>query len=166
MQCLVDRMGISRQSLYDTFGNKRSLYLDALRCYRHEVVEPRLRRLSAEDRDAVELLSEFLQGIVDGWLPELRGCLLLRAATEVRPEDGAVGQLLQKNLERMLEVLQGVIERGQSLGSIDDSRPAAEVAARLLTLAAGLHVLGTEVAGLTSVDRIVTEFLAAGRQAA
>jgi TetR/AcrR family transcriptional repressor of nem operon len=30
---LVKEMGIARQSLYDTFGNKRDLYLEALRSY-------------------------------------------------------------------------------------------------------------------------------------
>src|ERR1700704_1427599 len=30
---LLDKMGISRQSLYDTFGDKRRLYLEALQWY-------------------------------------------------------------------------------------------------------------------------------------
>jgi AcrR family transcriptional regulator len=32
-KCLLDKMGISRQSLYDTFGDKRRLYLEALQRY-------------------------------------------------------------------------------------------------------------------------------------
>ncbi|HEU4769480.1 MAG TPA: helix-turn-helix domain-containing protein, partial [Pyrinomonadaceae bacterium] len=33
MQNLVEHMGINRQSLYDTFGDKHSLYLQALDRY-------------------------------------------------------------------------------------------------------------------------------------
>ena len=39
MQNLVEHMGINRQSLYDTFGDKHSLYLEALD--RYQEVESR-----------------------------------------------------------------------------------------------------------------------------
>ena len=34
LDALMDKMGVARQSLYDTFGDKRALYLKALERYR------------------------------------------------------------------------------------------------------------------------------------
>ena len=46
LDLLLREMGIAKQSLYDTFGDKRSLYLKALRQYRDND-HLRLRRLFA-----------------------------------------------------------------------------------------------------------------------
>jgi len=45
---LLRGMGISRQSMYDTFGDKRALYVEALRRYITERVAIQIRILSAE----------------------------------------------------------------------------------------------------------------------
>ena len=45
---LLQGMDISRQSMYDTFGDKRALYLEALRHYITERVANKIRILSAE----------------------------------------------------------------------------------------------------------------------
>src|SRR5260370_8746508 len=44
---LVGAMGIGRQSLYDTFGDKRRLFLAALRTYNTDGVTALLRKLRA-----------------------------------------------------------------------------------------------------------------------
>ena len=45
---LLKTMGIGRQSLYDTFGDKRSLFLETLRHYFRTRVEPAMAGLRAE----------------------------------------------------------------------------------------------------------------------
>src|SRR5258706_6133510 len=44
---LVAAMGIGKQSLYDTFGDKRGLFLEALRTYNSEGVASLVKRLAA-----------------------------------------------------------------------------------------------------------------------
>ena len=39
MRELLQHMGIGRQSLYDTFGDKRSLFIEALKCYNRCVTQ-------------------------------------------------------------------------------------------------------------------------------
>jgi TetR/AcrR family transcriptional repressor of nem operon len=56
MQEVVDCLGISRSSLYDTFGDKRQLYLAALGRYRSQMAEPCCKPCSKPRR----------------WLPTLR----------------------------------------------------------------------------------------------
>jgi len=140
MQNLVDRMGISRQSIYDTYGNKRELFVLALRCYRREIVAPKVRRLEDSSRDPIEALREHFQGIIDGWHGQIRGCLMVRTMIEIEPGDSDIGQLLGANTSQVRGALHAVIERGQASALIDRSRSAAELAARIMALSAGLHV--------------------------
>ena len=51
---LLATMGIGRKSLYDTFGNKRALYIEALRRYSQTVVSEIHRGLNDPDRSALE----------------------------------------------------------------------------------------------------------------
>jgi len=164
MQNLVDRMGISRQSIYDTYGNKRELFVLALRCYRREIVAPKVRRLEDSSRDPIEALREHFQGIIDGWHDQIRGCLMVRTMIEVEPGDGDIGQLLGDNSSQVRDALQAVIERGQASAVIDRSRSAADLAARIMTLSAGLHVycgLSDQTGGLQFLaDNLISGFRA------
>ena len=45
---LLKQMGIGKKSLYDTFGNKQSLFLKALEHYAHTTLRDIRERLSAE----------------------------------------------------------------------------------------------------------------------
>ncbi|PKL96484.1 MAG: TetR family transcriptional regulator [Gammaproteobacteria bacterium HGW-Gammaproteobacteria-8] len=159
MQDLVKRMGISRQSLYDTYGNKRELFIQALRCYRHQVVEPRLRDLADPTRDPIKALREHLQGIINGWNDQIRGCLMVRTTLEMAPDDAAVAKLVAENTRQLRDALRAVVERGQASGVIDPSRSAEELAARLMALSAGLHVCcrlpDPDGASLPSVDSLI-----------
>ena len=74
VQDLVDRMGINRFSLYDTFGDKRALYLAALDHYQRKRGE-RLIRVLEETPDglaAIRAYFDCLQQELDAtprWLP-------------------------------------------------------------------------------------------------
>ena len=46
-EALLGEMGISRQSLYDTFGDKRRLYLEALQRYVEDRVAGQIAALNA-----------------------------------------------------------------------------------------------------------------------
>src|SRR5579862_8099263 len=61
MQDLVDGLGISRSSLYDTYGDKHSLFLKALDNYR-ELNTKRMYKIgreAASAKDAIRLVLEY-----------------------------------------------------------------------------------------------------------
>ncbi|HEX3364820.1 TetR/AcrR family transcriptional regulator [Phenylobacterium sp.] len=136
---LTVAMGIGRQSLYDTFGDKRRLYLEALTRYNTENVAGHLAALrnAASATDAIEgLLLRFANE------PEplrARGCMGINAICEfgqdpdVSAAGRASGELLEANLVRLLET-------GKAAGDVDsavDPRSAARFIAATL---AGLKV--------------------------
>jgi AcrR family transcriptional regulator len=107
---LVKEMGIARQSLYDTFGNKRALYLEALRAYSAGNVSALVQILRAEKSPLAAIRSVLLApGLLS---PEDRkkGCFGINAICEFGVSDpdvtgaGASGQAaLDATIEHLLE---------------------------------------------------------------
>lgn len=139
MQDLVDRMGIGRRSLYDTFGDKHSLFLKALHRYATE--------REAEQRDTIEgaadarqAVQALLESAVLGGAVLHRGCLTVNTATEATTEDDESRAAVQRQLTGGRAILLEAIERGQREGSISTSRDAATLATVVFNAWLGLRV--------------------------
>lgn len=141
MQNLVDRMGISRQSLYDTYGNKRELFEAALKKYQADIVEPTLAELSDPSRSPTELIRRHLESIVNGSERMPIGCLIVRTATEISTDDSDIGRLLGDCVKLTRRAIQQVMLRGQRSGEFDNGRSAADLASGVIASGMGLHVL-------------------------
>jgi TetR/AcrR family transcriptional regulator, transcriptional repressor for nem operon len=95
-EALLDSMGIGRQSLYNSFGDKRQLYLDALRLYSQESVRAHIVRLDAPS-SPLQGIRELLRGLaVDGDDERARGCFGVTAATEFGMSDADVLRIAQE----------------------------------------------------------------------
>src|SRR5713226_2211779 len=81
---LVKHMGINRQSLYDTFGDKHALYLQALDRY-CEVQSRKLFELLERPGSVKKNLRELFEGVVEKALRdrERRGCFMGNAMSEL-----------------------------------------------------------------------------------
>src|ERR1700684_441978 len=66
LEALMHVMGIAKQSLYDTFGDKRALYLKAMAFYRKQT-NSSLRELLASAPTVKEGFTKILLGLVAGW---------------------------------------------------------------------------------------------------
>lgn len=140
MQNLIDRMGISRQSLYDTYGNKRELFEASLKKYRDDVIEPKLAELSNPSRSPTELIGRHLASIAEGSEQLPVGCFMVRSATEIPVDDPEISRLLDDCVKAARRAIQQVIERGQASGEFDSGRSAGDLAAIVMTCGMGLHV--------------------------
>src|ERR1043166_7581204 len=67
VQDLVEHMGINRQSLYDTFGDKHALYLQALDRYQ-EVELRKLFELLARPGSVRKALRQLFTGVIEAAL--------------------------------------------------------------------------------------------------
>lgn len=139
---LVHAMGIGRQSLYDTFGDKRALYLKALAAYRESGMTPLLERL-AEPTSAMDRL----RNVFDAWVamqtgPACKGCLLTNAAASFGSDDPAVAEVIKDHQRRLVGAFERVIAEGQASGEITTRVPATELAAMLACVGHGLSIAG------------------------
>jgi TetR/AcrR family transcriptional repressor of nem operon len=86
---LVTHTGITAASLYNAFGDKRTLYQKALDHYVEESVADRIRRCEA--LPPLRAIEEFFDEIVKRSLNDRdrKGCMLVNAARDVAPHDPA-----------------------------------------------------------------------------
>ncbi|MBD2770442.1 TetR/AcrR family transcriptional regulator [Hymenobacter sp. BT664] len=170
MEELVQGMGINRFSLYDTFGDKRRLYLRALRRYREEAGGIVCQFL-AQPRPALALVGELLATTVDEstGAQRQRGCFMVNSAVEVAPHDDEVAQEVVANQRAIEAQLAAVLARGQAEGNITRRHPPAALAAFVFTTLNGLKVMGkmnADAGALRQVADVALAGLAAGVGAA
>jgi TetR/AcrR family transcriptional repressor of nem operon len=142
MQDLVDCMGINRGSLYATFGDKRSLFIQALRHYDSRERKAWVAALAAVKSPRESILAAF-DGAVSAALDQgsRDGCLLVNTALELSPHDEEIAEIVAQSLAEMEAFFRGRIEAGQRTGEIPDTVEAGEAARALLGLFIGLRVL-------------------------
>lgn len=131
MQDLVDGMGINRASMYDTFGDKHQLYLEALRNYRNLQTQQAIAILE-NTQSTKEAIHNLLQGVLQDYsCSNNKGCFIVNAAVEFATHDEAVYQIIKNNLEALESALVRTIARGQASGEIT-SRESPEALAKFI----------------------------------
>ena len=84
---LVRAMGIGRQSMYDTFGDKHQLYLEALRLYEANSGAELFKRIY-ETPSPFVAICDYILSIADGTSADrARGCFYVNATNELAPSD-------------------------------------------------------------------------------
>src|SRR5260370_36054226 len=120
LDVLMRETGIARQSLYDTFGDKRALYLQALRQYRYHD-HARLRRLFASSRPVKEGFGEILLGISgESREGHERGCLLLSANMGRGAKDTGIAKFLRDNQLKTEAIFSKALRRAQGAGEMSE----------------------------------------------
>lgn len=122
IQDLVEHLGINRASMYDTYSDKRSLYLRALRRYeavRQEKIAGCLEDNSSPQQQLAQLFDRMRATILTD--QDRKGCFLLNAALELVNEDTEVAQLIRAHRAQREQALKRVLESGQAIGMFSHS---------------------------------------------
>ncbi len=138
---LLQATGISGASLYNAFGDKRSLYRKALDHYVDRSIVDRIRRCEAlPPREAIDsFFADILQRSLSD--RERRGCMLVNSALDVAPHDPEFQRIVGAVLEQIEAFFHGRLEAGQADGTISGLRTSDELARHLLGVLMGVRVL-------------------------
>jgi TetR/AcrR family transcriptional repressor of nem operon len=113
-ETLMKAMGIARQSLYDTFGDKRALYLKALAFYRDETNGDMQRMLKATP-SVKDGFAKLLFGLAAETREQHeRGCLLLSANLQRDTRDAVIADFLRDNQARVEAIFVEALRRAQT----------------------------------------------------
>ena len=135
-EVLLRAMGISRQSMYDTFGDKRQLYLEALQHYNTDSVADLIRTMSGASSPLKGLemaLSTFASRAAAG---AALGCMGVGAICEFGRSDPKVTLLTDSAGRTLLSALERVIAEAKRAGEIGadvQMRPAAQFMAATIS---------------------------------
>lgn len=142
MANLLDFMGISRQSLYDTFGDKHRLFLAVLDRYRANV-QVQLASLIASQSTALAGIRAVFEWVNQAVImaPEHRACLMANSALELGQRDQQVRERVSAHLRDVEGVFHAALERGQRAGELGPERDLRALARFLTNSIHGLGVL-------------------------
>jgi TetR/AcrR family transcriptional repressor of nem operon len=143
---LLNVMKIPRQSLYRTFGDKRTLFLRSLELYGKHMSQTVMHSLTA-DRPGIENINETFQIWSNGLSSsERNGCLLQNTCSQSVFNDTDVAAIVLEYQRRITEAFEAALKRGQLEG---DVRPSIDPKAIANTVASSINgLLGLSRIGL------------------
>jgi TetR/AcrR family transcriptional repressor of nem operon len=138
---LADEMELTGASIYNAFGDKRSLYKRALDRYLECSVHDRIGRLA--ELPPVPAIRAFFDEIIERSMKDRqrRGCMLVNAALEAAPQDPALRAAVAREFVLLEAFFRRCVAAGQQDGTITVRQPPEELAAMLLSILLGLRVL-------------------------
>ena len=160
MSDLEAHLGLGRQSLYNTFGDKRELYLKALDLYQRQATDGMVAMLEAPDAglDALEhwLAANATTVTVPG---APAGCFTVNSIIE-RPDDPPTAARCTRGRECLTAAIRTVLSRAQAKGEIPAERNLEGLVGLVVAHVYGLAVLAR--AGATESElRAASEALMA-----
>ena len=139
---LVDALHLSRSSLYDTFGDKQTLFLDALKLYSKGV----LGRVTAKLRDALSPIAG-INAIFDELAASAEsasgamGCFMVNSIAELVPYDSNVTAIAAGYNCTFQQLLTEALVRASAAELDHSNQPPEQLAAYLFNAIQGIRVL-------------------------
>jgi TetR/AcrR family transcriptional repressor of nem operon len=138
MTDLVKHMGIHRRSLYDTFGDKHTLFLMALDRYDSKN-NASLARGVKRSKTAMEALLFVVGILICGEEDSPSGCLMVNSAVELAARDADVNDKSTEAFTKAEQLLKEIILWGQRDGEFTPDYDAVELAEYLHNVGVGLR---------------------------
>lgn len=132
--------GLKKQSLYRAFGDKRAMYLTALRDYDRIEVTLAIQMLQQPGlpRERIDnLLSTIINNALDS--SDRRGCLLCNASVDQAPLNEASSEVVEKIMQRFERALEHCLTDVPALAA--DSQLRREYACTMLAGYFGIRVM-------------------------
>lgn len=140
MQDLVDHMGIHRRSIYDTFGDKRSLFLASLTHY-EELIVNEMERIISSTSSIKQTIRDVFIFVLNSIEQYPKGCLSVNAAIELSLLDKEIGRIVTKMFNRTEDMFNNLIKRGQTSGELSKEIDSDNTSRFLHNNLVGIRVL-------------------------
>jgi TetR/AcrR family transcriptional regulator, transcriptional repressor for nem operon len=139
---LLKAMDLNRGSLYDTFGDKRQLFLKVMDRYCTSFVGPKLSLLD-QPGPALPTLHRFINGMIEGGLadPQRRGCFISNTVMELSPHEEEIAGRLRRALKVVEDAFFKVLARAKEQGELKDDKDPRALARFLTTMMQGTVVM-------------------------
>ncbi len=141
MSQLLTQMGIGRQSLYDTFGGKKALYLEALKRFFEQRMAVTRATLRAEGSPMRNIRLFFDSLIQMSQKTEFCGCFMGNTAAEFGGRDPEMEKSVKRFFEQLTKMLVETLEDAKEAGELREGTPVLDVAEMLIATTQGLALL-------------------------
>jgi len=140
MHDLVSAMGINRASMYQTYGNKRALFISGIDLYIYNTLELIKQTLVLPGSPLGKLEGLFKSFIEQSLQGNFHGCFINNTAVELGPHDPEIAEKLRDVWVQFESIFSEFILRAIDVNEIDQNADAHELALLLNINLQGLLV--------------------------
>ncbi len=153
---VVEHLSINRASLYDTYGDKHTLYVKALQRFRETQAKVMIRMVD-ESHSVKDTLYALFKKAVENILEDQssKGCFMANSTLELANQDEEIAKIVSDNRKDIENAFFRAIEKGQKNGEISTRHPAQALASFLFNTYNGLQVVGKTRADRKELNDIV-----------
>ena len=143
MAQLVEHVGIGRQSLYNAFGDKHSLFLEALEAYDQAFLQQLFDTLEAPGSPLgnVRTVCRLWEQLADD--EDFKGCLYASAAASLARHDTRVAGALDQAYDHLEQAFTRTLERAREAGELKPAAEPRDLARMFVTAGQGLAILSS-----------------------
>lgn len=138
---LLKAMDLSRSSLYETFGDKEKLYVEAIQYYK--LYRQKKRDLLLHATSAKEGIRQYFERHIslafDDEVP--KGCLITNATLGLDSPDEQLNTLIGQGFEELEGIFCDLLKKGQQAGEIGADKDIQALAQLLLNLNHSINVV-------------------------
>ncbi|WP_340024684.1 TetR/AcrR family transcriptional regulator [Paenibacillus sp. FSL K6-1096] len=158
MQDLVAGMGIHKRSMYDTFGDKHTLYIKALERFA-SIQRSRLEGRIEGVTSAAAAIRLLFEATIHRSEAEPKGCMLVNTAVELSNHDAEAAATANEAFENTEALIEQLVRHGQAGGEISTRYTPEALAASLNNALIGLRVMVKTVKDKDKLEMIVNTTL-------
>jgi TetR/AcrR family transcriptional regulator, transcriptional repressor for nem operon len=153
---ILKATGLSRSSLYDSFSDKHSLYLQALEYYRNRETQ-QYDTLNQRELNGLQKIEYVFTEVVNHLAsnPGDNGCLMVNAAAEMSKRCEKTSQVICNNKESVQDLFAAWLSDAQNSKVISLTHPAESYSPFLFNALCGLKVLSQSGASRDELNNVV-----------
>ena len=139
---LSETLRLSRSSLYDTFGDKRTLFLEALNFYSERVLAATAQTLK-ESSSPISGIQKVFDDLVAGAGSEAGklGCFMVNSVAELVPYDPDVTEIAMIYADSLQQLLTTILTQAKSQNMLTKKQTPEQLAAYVFNMIQGIRIL-------------------------
>ncbi len=136
MQDLVDVMMINRGSIYDTYGDKHTLFIQCLKSYTDETLQV-YKKVASGAKSPLQAIQKIIHCAIDRLCQQSRACMVVKASFEMAASDKDVCEVIKAEDRALLMMLNDFLKKAKTIGEIDSAADTDMLATYIVSSFAG-----------------------------
>lgn len=152
---LVRATGMNRYALYNEFGGKLDIFLEALDAYYFERKNIFLDNLADPDLPPIEAIKRVFEFAITEMAERGAGCLMSNVASDIAAHEKIIHEKITSYLAQIKSSYEGALTRAEIRGELNPSVTPKQGAELFITLMLGI---GTQAKHGASLEEMMASF--------
>ncbi|MDH3607888.1 MAG: TetR/AcrR family transcriptional regulator [Gammaproteobacteria bacterium] len=156
LQDLLNSMGLSKSSFYQTFSSKEKLFHQCLKHYQEQMAIKLEKDLSRSSL-GIDFIQQAFSDIADEAKKEneQKGCLVINTANEFGQKNSEIAIIVKQSIDRFERIFLKAVKRAQSESDISETKNATVLAQYLVGNMGGIKSMVKAGMSKKQINQIV-----------